>query len=182
MKPIVICIGTGACLIAQRSLLQQADASFSFVFIDEDKDVGGDKEKAVARLEEVAKSLSFDKDATIMLLATLGGITGSKYVPQVTSILKECGRKSYAVVTAPFEWEGEKRINLALDMLDKFVEADCNTFVFMNERITEHYGGMAFTEGFAWADEKILGLIKAITSSTTDDFLKGENEDLFLHK
>lgn len=182
MKPIVICIGTGACLIAQRALLQQAGGTFSFVFIDEDKDVGGDKEKAVARLEEVAKSLSSDKDATVILLTTLGGITGSKYVPQVTSILKECGRKSYAVVTAPFEWEGEKRINLALDMLDKLVEADCNTFVFVNERITERYGGIAFTEGFAWADEKISGLIKAITTSTTDDFLKGENEDLFLYK
>ena len=177
MKPIVICIGTGACLIVQRALLQQAGGTFSFVFIDEDKDVGGDKEKAVARLEEVVKSLSSDKDATVILLATLGGITGSKYVPQVTSILKECGRKSYAVVTASFEWEGEKRINL-----DKFVEADCNTFVFMNERITERYGRIAFAEGFAWADEKISGLIKAIATSTTGDFLKGENKDLFLYK
>lgn len=182
MKSIVICIGTGACLIAQRSLSQQADEQLSFVYVDEDKNVDGEKERVASQLEKLAKSLSSDEDAMVILLATLGGITGSKYIPQVTSLVKECGRESYAVVTAPFEWEGDKRIDLALDMLDKFVEAGCNTFVFMNERIAERYGRMAFAEGFAWADEKILGLIKAITSSTTDDFLKGENEDLFLYK
>lgn len=182
MKSIVICIGSGACQIAQRSLFQQADGQFSFVYVDENKNVDGEKERVTSQLEKLAKELSSDKDATIMLLATLGGITGSKYIPQVTSLVKECGRKSYGVVTAPFEWESEKRINLALDMLDKFVEACCNIFVFMNERITERFGRMAIAEGFAWADEKILGLIKAITSSTTDDFLKGENEDLFLYK
>lgn len=182
MKSIVICIGTGACLIAQRSLSQQADEQFSFVYVDEDKNVDGEQERIAFQLEKLAKILSSDKDAMTIFLATLGGITGSKYIPQVTSILKGCERKSYAVVTAPFEWEGEKRINLALDMLDEFVEADCNTFVLMNERITERYGGMAFTGGFAWADEKISSLIKAIVTSTTDDFLKSEDEDLFLHK
>lgn len=182
MDTLVICIGTGACLIAQHFLSQQADESYSFVFIDEEKSVDGEKERMLSQLEEVIESLSSNKDATVILLATLGGVTGSKYIPQVTSILKECGRKSYAVVTAPFEWEGEKKKNLAMDMLDKFVDAGCNIFVFMNERITERYGRMAFAEGFAWADEKISSLIKAIATSTADDFLKGENEDLFLHK
>lgn len=118
MKPIVICIGTGACQIAQRSLSKQADEPFSFAFVDEDKDADGEKERIASILEELTKSLSSHKDAMVILLATLGGITGSKYVPKITSILKEYGMKSYAVVTTPFEWEGEKRINLALDMLD----------------------------------------------------------------
>lgn len=182
MKPIVICIGTGACLIAQRSLSQQADDYFSFVYVDDDKNVDGEKGRVASLLEKLTKKLSSDEDATVILLATLGGITGSKYIPQVTSLVKECGRKSYAVVTAPFEWEGDKRIDLALNMLDKFVEAGCNTFVFMNERIAERYGRMAFAEGFAWADEKISSLIKAIVTSTANDFLKREDEDLFLHK
>ena len=182
MKSIVICIGTGACQIAQCSLSQQADGQFSFVFIDEEKNADGEKERVASKLDELAENLSSHKDASVILLATLGGITGSKYISKVTSILKECGRKSHAVVTAPFEWEGEKRVTLALDMLDKFVEADCDIFVFMNDRITECCGQMAFAEGFAWANEKISGLIKALTTSTTDDFLKRENKDLFLHK
>ena len=182
MKPIVICIGSGACLIAQRSLSQQADGQFSFVYVDEDKKVDGEKERVASLLEELAKNLSSHKDARVILLATLGGITGSIYIPKVTSMLKECGIKSHVVAVMPFEWEGEKRVNLALDMLDKFVAADCNIFVFMNERITEHYGRMGFTMGFAWADEKISGLIKAIATSTTEDFLKGEDKDLFIYK
>lgn len=40
-------------------------------------------------------------------------------------------------IIAPFEWEGDKRTNLALNMLDKFEEADCDTFIFRNDRITE---------------------------------------------
>ncbi len=180
MSPIVICIGTGACLIAQRSLVQQVDEVSSFIYVDEDKNVGGEKERVTSMLEELAKSLSPDKDAKVILLATLGGVTGSKYVPQVTSILKDCGIKSYAIVTVPFEWEGEKRKDLALDMLDRFVETDCHIFVFMNDRITERHD--LFTEGFAWVDGIISALVKAIVSSTTEDFLKGEGKDLFLYK
>lgn len=131
-------------------------------------------------LDELAKNLSSDNNDKVILLATLGGITGSKYIPKVTSILKDCGMKSYAIVTVPFQWEGEKRIDLAQDMLDKFVEAGCDIFIFMNDRITERQ--MDFMGGFAWADEKLSGLIKAIVTSTAEDFLKGENKDLFLHK
>lgn len=180
MRPIVICIGTGACLIAQRSLVQQVDKLSSFIYVDEDKNVDGEKEKVTSVLGELAKSHSLNKDAKVILLATLGGVTGSKYVPKITSILKDCGMKSYAIVIVPFEWEGKKRTDLALDMLDRFVEAGCHIYAFMNDRITERYG--LFTEGFAWVDGIVFDLIKSIVNSTTEDFLKGEGKDLFLYK
>lgn len=180
MKTIVICIGTGACQIAQRSLSQQVDEQFSLVFLDEEEHADVEKKQATCRLEEIAKNLSSDKDATIILFATLGGITGGKYVASMTSILKECGVKSYAVVTMPFSWEGEKRANWALEAFDNFKEAGCDIFAFMNDCITECIGDIR--KGFAWADEKLSALIEAIATSTTDDFLQEGNEELFLHK
>jgi len=55
MRPIVICIGTGACLIAQRSLVQQVDKLSSFIYVDEDKNVDGEKEKVTSVLGELWK-------------------------------------------------------------------------------------------------------------------------------
>lgn len=70
-----------------------------------------------------------------VLIACLGGGTGSGAAPIFAKISKDLGNLTYGIFTLPFEFEGEKKNQIAREALER-LKSNVNTFsVIPNERI-----------------------------------------------
>lgn len=76
-----------------------------------------------------------DSADTIIICATLGGQTGSKYAPLIalSAILK--GKKVYSLLTLPFGYEGENRSKLALNAMMQIIASSNFTIRQLNDKL-----------------------------------------------
>ena len=87
-------------------------------------------EKEKRRIKRILKN----QDLCIFI-ACLGGGTGSGATPIFTEISNELGNINLGIFTIPFKFEGERRIKIARDSLEK-LKANLNGFlVIQNQRI-----------------------------------------------
>ena len=87
-------------------------------------------EKEKQRIKRILKN----QDLCIFI-ACLGGGTGSGATPIFTEISNELGNINLGIFTIPFKFEGERRIKIARDSLEK-LKANLNGFlVVQNQRI-----------------------------------------------
>lgn len=98
---------------------------------------GMDVEVASAAAEnskEKIKKMMEGQDLCI-LVASLGGGTGSGAGPLFAKISKSLGNLTYGIFTLPFEFEGRKKTEIAREALKK-IKPNVNAYtVFPNERI-----------------------------------------------
>ena len=70
-----------------------------------------------------------------IIVACLGGGTGSGSTPIFAKIAKNLGNLTYGIFTLPFQFEGERKMEIAMDALEK-IRPNLNAFsVIPNERI-----------------------------------------------
>ncbi|MBU1015396.1 cell division FtsZ family protein [Patescibacteria group bacterium] len=91
-------------------------------------------EKAAKTEKERIKNLMVGQDLCI-LLATLGGGTGSGAIPVFCQAAQEAGCLALGVFTLPFHFEGEKRQQIALRALERSRPLLNATLLIPNERI-----------------------------------------------
>ena len=124
---------------------------------------GGDSEIGEKAVEENSNDISsIIKDAeTIITVACLGGGTGNGATPVVLNkISKETNAKNLAIVTLPFSFEGNRRMNKAQEALSKIKKSADNTIVFENDKILETLDKrITLGEAFSDADKIISDLI-----------------------
>ena len=75
------------------------------------------KTAALASKEKITKLL--EGQDLCVLVACLGGGAGSGAVPVFAKISRELGNITYGILTLPFKFEGEKKMEIARDALDK---------------------------------------------------------------
>lgn len=127
---------------------------------------GNDPEKAKKAAEESVDEISkiFDENTQMVFItAGMGGGTGTGAAPVVAKIAKEKGVLTIGIVTIPFLFEGEKKILKAIngaDEMSKYVDA---LLVINNERLTEIYQDLNFTEAFAKADDTLSTAASSIS-------------------
>jgi len=91
-------------------------------------------EAAAQEEKERIKDLLEGQDFCI-IIACLGGGTSSGATPVFAKISKGLGNITYGIFTLPFEFEGEKKMEAALDALEK-IRPNLNVYtVIPNERI-----------------------------------------------
>jgi cell division protein FtsZ len=91
------------------------------------------REAALADKERIKKLLE-DQDFCI-IVACLGGGTGSGAAPVFAKISKSLGNITYGIFTLPFKFEGERKMEIAKESL-KRVRTHLNAMTFIpNERI-----------------------------------------------
>jgi len=100
--------------------------------------------------EDLDKVMDVLEGADIVFLASgMGGGTGSGALPVIARALKEQGILSIAIVTKPFEFEGQKRSRVAqeaIELLKKEVGVEVN---IINEPLTSvARGSGVITENF----------------------------------
>ncbi len=131
---------------------------------------GGDSETGAAAAEESRQVLEEALANTDMVFITtgMGGGTGTGAAPIIAEIAKKKDILTIGVVTKPFNWEGKRRMKLALDGIDKLVKNVDSLIVIPNQKLL--LGGNKTTQAvnaFATADEVLLQGVKSISELIT---------------
>jgi len=109
---------------------------------------------ALAEKERLVKL--FQGTDICFLVACLGGGTGSGAVPVFAKFAKEAGALTIGVLTLPFRFEGEKKMGIARDFLEKTRPYLNATLVLPNEKIFQALDkDISFQDSFS-AVNKVL--------------------------
>lgn len=110
----------------------------------------------------------FDDDTKMVFItAGMGGGTGTGAAPVVARIAHEKGVLTIGIVTIPFLFEGTKKILKALggaDEMGKYVDA---LLIINNQRLTEIYPDLDFTNAFGKADDTLTIAARSISDLIT---------------
>lgn len=91
-------------------------------------------EKIIEAEEEKAKKILEDCDLCI-LVACLGGGTGSGMAPVFAQLSRKMGHLTYGIFTLPFCFEGEKKLKIAKNALKKLAPVCHAVSIVPNEKI-----------------------------------------------
>jgi cell division protein FtsZ len=106
----------------------------------------------------------FTEDATYILLAALGGDTGTTLVRELSRYLSKRGKSFMAICSTPFQFEGKRRIRLA-EQAKGILEHSPNFRWFSLEAIRETHGNMLLSKAFALADEQFFIRYEALRNN-----------------
>ncbi|MEK6881832.1 MAG: cell division protein FtsZ [Nanoarchaeota archaeon] len=103
----------------------------------------------------------------IFITCGLGGGTGTGAAPVVAELAKKQGALTIGVVTLPFTIEGRKRIENAIDGLER-MEATVDTLIVIpNDKLLELAPELPLHTAFKVADEILTNAVKGITELVT---------------
>ena len=131
---------------------------------------GGDPSVGEKAAEEAQKEITAALEGADMVFITagMGGGTGTGAAPVVAKIAKELGILTVAVVTKPFSWEGKKRLNQAVQGLEKLREAVDAVIVIPNDKLLQVVDRqVSLTESFIIVDEVLLRGVQGISDIIT---------------
>jgi cell division protein FtsZ len=123
------------------------------------------QEAAKESESEIKKKLSGADMAFIT--CGLGGGTGTGAAPVVALIAKKLGILTIGVVTMPFTVEGQKRIENAVDGLEKLEGVVDTLIVIPNDKLLELAPELPLQTAFKIADEILTNAVKGITELVT---------------
>lgn len=127
---------------------------------------GADPETGRAAAEESINDIREAVSGADMIFITagMGGGTGTGASPIVARECKTSGALTVAVVTKPFKFEGEKRMNRALSGIDR-LKKDVDTLIIIpNERLKAIGEKTAmFRDLITKADDVLLNAVKGIS-------------------
>ena len=124
------------------------------------------REAAEESIEDVRKMLS-DGTKMAFITAGMGGGTGTGAAPVIARVSKELGILTVGIVTIPFRFEGEKKIDQALDGVEEMSKHVDALLVFNNERLREIYPELSILDAFGKADDTLSVAAKSIAEIIT---------------
>lgn len=131
---------------------------------------GNRPEKARLAAEESIddiKAMLSDGTKMNFITAGMGGGTGTGAAPVIAQVSKELGILTVGIVTIPFKFEGNKKIDQALDGVDEMAKHVDALLVINNERLRKVYPDLSLLNGFAKADDTLSVAAKSIAEIIT---------------
>ena len=113
--------------------------------------------------EEAIRSALSDGTKMVFITAGMGGGTGTGASPVVARIARELGILTIGIVTIPFDFEGIRKIQMALhgvSNIRKYVDA---LLVVNNTRLAEIYPDLNFFNAFKKADDTLTIAARSIS-------------------
>jgi cell division protein FtsZ len=132
--------------------------------------VGSNPERGrQAALEDTEKIIELlDGADMVFVTAGLGGGTGTGGAPIVSGLAAELGALTVAVVTTPFEFEGQKRKAQALQGLEELRNTSDTVITIPNERLLSTVPpGTSLFEAFQFADDVLRQAVQGISDLIT---------------
>jgi cell division protein FtsZ len=121
---------------------------------------------ALESKEEIRELLS-DNTKMVFITAGMGGGTGTGAAPVIAKIAKDLDILTVGIVTAPFVFEGKKKMNSAQLGIEALRD-NCDTvLVILNDKLREIYGNLAIRSAFAKADNILSTAAKSIAEIIT---------------
>lgn len=112
----------------------------------------------------------------IFVTAGMGGGTGTGAAPVVARVAKEMGILTVGIVTIPFSFEGNMRMNQAEKGVEALRQNVDSLIVINNNKLREVYGNLGFKAGFSKADEVLATASRGIAEVITHHYT--QNIDL----
>ncbi len=103
----------------------------------------------------------------IFITCGLGGGTGTGAAPVIANLAKKQGALTIGVVTLPFTIEGRKRIENAMDGLERLESVVDTLIVIPNDKLLELAPELPLHTAFKIADEILTNAVKGVTELVT---------------
>jgi cell division protein FtsZ len=103
----------------------------------------------------------------IFITCGLGGGTGTGAAPVIAALAKKQGALTIGVVTLPFTIEGKKRIENAMNGLERMESVVDTLIVIPNDKLLELAPDLPLHTAFKIADEILTNAVKGITELVT---------------
>lgn len=104
----------------------------------------------------------------VFLTCGMGGGTGTGSAPVISSIAKNLGALTVAVVTKPFDFEGKRRMDVALQGIEELKEKVDTLIVIPNQRLLDIIDkNVSFLEAMRRVDEVLAQGVKSIAGLVT---------------
>jgi cell division protein FtsZ len=103
----------------------------------------------------------------IFITCGLGGGTGTGAAPVVAGLAKKQGALVIGIVTLPFTIEGRKRIENAMDGLERLESVVDTLIVIPNDKLLELAPELPLHTAFKIADEILTNAVKGVTELVT---------------
>ena len=124
------------------------------------------RQAAEESIEDIREMLN-DGTKMVFITAGMGGGTGTGAAPIIAKTAKEMDILTIGIVTIPFSWEGDMKIDQALDGVEeisKYVDA---LLVINNEKLSEIYSELSVDDAFDKADDTLSIAAKSIAEIIT---------------
>jgi cell division protein FtsZ len=131
---------------------------------------GADPEKGALAAEESAEAIKATTEGVDMVFITagMGGGTGTGASPIIAREARSNGALTIAVVTKPFDFEGEKRMKAALEGIERLKREVDTLLVIPNQRLRAlGTKDTPFLELMKMADDVLLSAVKGISDLIT---------------
>ena len=125
---------------------------------------GGDPELGKRAAEESEETIrGIVKDAQMVFIAAgMGGGTGTGAAPVISRICKDCGALTVAIVTRPFSYEGNKKIQTSIQGLNELKEVCDSLIVVSNDKLLMTNGNLPINEALSCADDVLARSVKTV--------------------
>ena len=130
-------------------------------------DIG--REAAAESIDELC-DLVESRTQIVVLIAGMGGGTGTGATPVVAEFLRSHNILTVALVTFPFEFEGESRRDVAIEGIVELKKSVDSILVVRNSALTELHGDLGFKKAFEKSDQVLYKAVKCITQITVNDY------------
>ena len=124
------------------------------------------RQAAEESLEDI-KNMLDDGTRMTFITAAMGGGTGTGAAPVIARVSKEMGILTVGIVTIPFRFEGDRKIDQALDGVEEMSKHVDALLVINNERLREIYPNLTVLDAFGKADDTLSVAAKSIAEIIT---------------
>ena len=123
--------------------------------------------KAAEESIDDIKGMLNDGCKMVFITAGMGGGTGTGAAPIIAKTAKEMGILTVGIVTIPFLFEGNKKIDQALDGVEAISKHVDALLVINNERLRDVYSDLSLMNAFGKADDTLSVAAKSIAEIIT---------------
>lgn len=121
---------------------------------------------ALESKEEIREMLAHNTKM-VFITAGMGGGTGTGAAPVIAQVAQELGILTVGIVTAPFAFEGKKKMQAADEGIRQMRQYCDTVLVIMNDKLREIFGNLSISEAFAQADNILNTAAKGIAEIIT---------------
>lgn len=127
---------------------------------------GVGRDAALENKEEIRDLLGMETKM-VFITAGMGGGTGTGAAPVIAQIARDMGILTVGIITAPFSFEGKKKMSQAQEGMRELRE-NCDTvLVILNDKLREIFGNLTINNAFAQADNVLTTAAKGIAEIIT---------------
>ena len=137
------------------------------------------RKAALNSQDQIASALLDSGTRMLFITAGMGGGTGTGASPVIASMAKERDILTVAVVTLPFENEGNEFLSRAVDGIHELEKCVDSMLIINNEKLYECYGDMLVQDAFPKADEILATAVRGVIEIiTTPGFIHVDFKDV----